>query len=80
MLLLNLKIYLSILFQFAHHPGKLTSDTIVSWSVAGMRCQPSVVKVDKIIEEDTVVFPNISKLMNVGGSRITQITSTVRLL
>ena len=63
----------------AHHPARSTSDIKVTWSVAGMRCQPSSVNVEQTIDSDTVVFTNISKLVNVGGSQLQQISSKVLL-
>ena len=67
----------NLYLQMAHHPARSTSDIKVTWSVAGMRCQPSSVNVEQIIDSDTVVFTNVSKLVNVGGSQLQQISPTV---
>ena len=67
-----------LFFQMAYHPAETTSDVTVTWSVAGMRCEPSALYAEKIIEEDTVIFTNISKLKNVGGSAMSSVESEVK--
>ena len=49
----------------------------ITWSVAGMRCEPGSVYAEEIIEGQTVIFKNISVLRNVGGSDIPAVTSEV---
>ena len=63
--------------QYAFHPSETTSDVTVTWSVAGMRCEPESVNAEEVIEGQTVIFKNVSVLKNVGGTYIPAITSEV---
>ncbi|KAL3847722.1 hypothetical protein ACJMK2_018618 [Sinanodonta woodiana] len=61
----------------AYHPAESSSNSTVTWSVLGMRCEPSSVSVEKVIENGTIIFQELSKLVNVGGYQIPAITTKV---
>ncbi|KAL3847724.1 hypothetical protein ACJMK2_018620 [Sinanodonta woodiana] len=61
----------------AYHPAESSSNSTVTWSVLGMRCEPSSVSVEKVIENGTIIFQGLSKLVNVGGYQIPAITTKV---
>ncbi|CAG2246407.1 unnamed protein product [Mytilus edulis] len=66
-----------IISAAASHPVELSRNGAFNWTVLGMRCVPHYVKWNAVIENSTVVFKNITSLVNVGDQPIFNISSRV---
>ncbi|XP_076092310.1 uncharacterized protein LOC143063814 [Mytilus galloprovincialis] len=68
---------IGIISAAASHPVELSRNGAFNWTVLGMRCVPHYVKWNAVIENSTVVFKNITSLVNVGDQPIFNISSRV---
>lgn len=65
--------------QIASHPVESSKNGAYNWTVLGMRCHPYSVSWDAVIENNTVIFKNITSLVNVGEQPIFNISSRVSI-
>ncbi|XP_052092546.1 uncharacterized protein LOC127729013 [Mytilus californianus] len=66
-----------IISAVASHPVEPSRNGSFNWTVLGMRCVPHYVTWNAVIENNTVVFKNITSLVNVGEQHIFSISSRV---
>ncbi|VDI49478.1 Hypothetical predicted protein [Mytilus galloprovincialis] len=67
-----------IISAVASHPVvEPSGNGAFNWTVLGVRCSPHYVKWNAVIENSTVVFKNITSLVNVGDQPIFNISSRV---
>ncbi|CAG2246401.1 unnamed protein product [Mytilus edulis] len=68
---------IGIISAVASHPVEPSGNGAFNWTVLGIRCSPHYVKWNAVIENSTVVFKNITSLVNVGDQPIFNISSRV---